>query len=164
MKTAPNSAIEKLKNFIRQPYAWPGGYPLFGIFGDGEACCKACAKSEFKRILADTLQGFGPSFQIVDVDVNWEDQELYCAHCNVKIESAYGGEMNKLEKIENGTIRTINAYFRANDTSHKWPIRNRFNVTERAIRRLRRAQYYTGGLEYFHALDSEISTILNSEV
>ena len=72
--------------------------------------------------------------------------------------------MTKLEKIENGSIRTINAYYRANDTSHQWPICNRFDVTERAIRRLRKLGYYTGGLEYFLALDGEISRIVNSEV
>ena len=72
--------------------------------------------------------------------------------------------MTKLEKIENGSIRTINAYYRANDTSHQWPICNRFDVTERAIRRLRKLGYYIGGLEYFLALDGEISRIVNSEV
>jgi len=71
---------------------------------------------------------------------------------------------NKLEQIENGSIRTINAYFRANDESHKWPICNKFDATERAIRRLRKHGYYTGGLEYFMALDHEISRIVNSEV
>ena len=71
---------------------------------------------------------------------------------------------NKLEAIQNGTIRQINSYFRANVTSHAWPICNTFNATERAIRRLRKMQYYTGGLEYFMALDSEVSTIVNSEV
>ncbi len=72
--------------------------------------------------------------------------------------------MNKLEQIENGSTRTINAYFRANDESHKWPICNKFNVTERAIRRLRKLQMYNGGLEYFMALESEISGIVNSVV
>jgi len=71
---------------------------------------------------------------------------------------------SKLEKIENGTTRTINAYFRANDESHKWPICNRFDVTERAIRRLSKTGIYNGGLEYFLALDSEISRIVNSAV
>ena len=70
----------------------------------------------------------------------------------------------KLEQIEDGTTRQINAYFRANDESHKWPICNKFDVTERAIRRLRKTQLYNGGLEYFMALDAEISTIVNCEV
>ena len=73
--------------------------------------------------------------------------------------------MTKLERIENGSLRIINAYFRANDDSHKWPICNRFDVTERAIRRLRKTGLYSnGGLEYFLALESEIGRIVNNEV
>ena len=74
-------------------------------------------------------------------------------------------QTNKLSEIENGTKRQINAYFRANDCSHQWPICNRFDVTERAIRRLRRDSQgcvADGGLEYFAALDAEISSIVNS--
>lgn len=73
--------------------------------------------------------------------------------------------MDKLEQIENGTTREINAYFRANDTSHQWPICNKFNVTERAIRRIRRI-YGTnnGGYEYFHMLGTEISNIVNNQI
>ena len=73
--------------------------------------------------------------------------------------------MTKLEQIENGSKRVINAYFRANDESHKWPICNKFDATERAIRRLRRSgMYQHGGLEYFFALDAEISRIVNEAV
>jgi hypothetical protein len=70
-----------------------------------------------------------------------------------------------LNPIANGTKRQINAYWRAYDTSHKWPINGRFNVTERAIRRLHRTGVYThGGLEYFLALEHTISHIVNSAV
>lgn len=62
------------------------------------------------------------------------------------------------------TARQINAYFRANDESHLWPICNKFDATERAIKRLRKKGLYNGGLEYFLALESEISSIVNSEV
>jgi hypothetical protein len=72
--------------------------------------------------------------------------------------------MTKLEQIENGSIRQINTYFRANDESHKWPICNKFDVTERAIRRLRKTGMYCGGYEYFLALDAEIWLIVNQEV
>lgn len=74
-------------------------------------------------------------------------------------------KQDKLSEIENGTKRQINAYFRANDCSHQWPICNKFNVTERAIRRLRRDSQgclANGGLEYFYALDAEISSIVNA--
>ena len=71
---------------------------------------------------------------------------------------------SKLEQIENGTVRVINSYFRANNESNKWPICNRFDAVERAIRRLRKTGMYYGGIEYFLALDNEISTIVNGAV
>lgn len=63
-------------------------------------------------------------------------------------------------------IREINALFRKNDESHLWPILNRFNATERAIRRIRkitRNNGTTGGYEYALMLDEEISKIVNDE-
>ena len=71
-------------------YAWPGCYPMFLIFGDGEACCFKCAKSEYKSISRDMHDGYGGSFQIVGCEINYEDNDLYCAHCNDQIPSAYG--------------------------------------------------------------------------
>lgn len=66
------------------------------------------------------------------------------------------------------TVRQINRLFRQHDDSHKWPICGRFNVTERAIRRLRRlcAQglVLSEGDEYAAALDNEISAFVNAEV
>ena len=63
-------------------------------------------------------------------------------------------------------IARINALFRAQDESHLWPVAGRFNATERAIRRLQRAQRdgacIAPGLEYALALDAEISRIVNS--
>lgn len=67
-------------------------------------------------------------------------------------------------EIENGSIRTINAHFRSKDESHLWPVCGRFDVTERAIRRLRRAGCTSGGFEYFTQLEMEISIIVNSMV
>ena len=90
MKTKPDSMIEKVKAFIRMPYAWPGGYPLFAWFNDGDVCCKECAKSEFRQIIADTKADDNCGWNIKGVDVNWEQPDLYCAHCDQPIESAYG--------------------------------------------------------------------------
>jgi hypothetical protein len=70
--------------------------------------------------------------------------------------------MKTNDEIKHGTIREINKYFRSIDESHLFPVSGNFNVTERAIRRLRRTQQYTGGLEYYLALDSEISLIVNT--
>jgi len=65
-------------------------------------------------------------------------------------------------------IRAINKVYRAQDDSHLWPINNRFNATERAIRQARKWQADSGqalyGLEYCYLLENLISTIVNSEV
>ena len=62
-------------------------------------------------------------------------------------------------------IRRINKEFRLKDDSHLYPIRGRFNATERAIRRIR--EYQRQGLvidsaySYESALENEISNIVN---
>ena len=67
-----------------------------------------------------------------------------------------------LEGLAN--IRAINKAFRMQDESHLYPIFNKFNATERAIRKARKfAQQYGAlyGLEYCLLLDSFISEIVN---
>lgn len=59
-------------------------------------------------------------------------------------------------------IARINREYRRDDESHLWPICNKFDVTERAIRRVRRQGYALYGLEYAYAIDHEISNIVNS--
>ena len=64
--------------------------------------------------------------------------------------------------INEMSIREINRHFRNEDDSEKWPICGKFNVTERAIRKVRK-QGLNGGLEYYLALEAEISDIVNDE-
>jgi len=72
------------------PYAWPGGYPLFFIFSDSEALCFKCARSEYRQISDSIRNHSRDGWQVMYCDVNYEDSSLYCAHCNERIESAYG--------------------------------------------------------------------------
>lgn len=61
-------------------------------------------------------------------------------------------------------IRQINRLFRDHDESHKWPICGEFNVTERAIRRVRKYAKDNGAVsssDYAYMLDQEISDIVN---
>ena len=71
--------------------------------------------------------------------------------------------MNEQQAMGANT-RQINAYYRSVDESHLWPVCNRFDATERAIKRLQKTGLYNGGLEYFMALDSEIGQIVNSQI
>lgn len=61
-------------------------------------------------------------------------------------------------------VRQINKLFRKHDESYLWPICGNFNVTERAIRRIRKFTSQNGsvsGFEYAVMLDEEISNIVN---
>ena len=74
-------------------------------------------------------------------------------------------EQLSFEQINEMSIRQINAYFRENDDSHLFPIRGRFNATERAIRRIQKKKRdglcVNPGYEYFLTLENEISKIVN---
>ena len=90
MKTKPNSAIEKVKSFVRFPYAWPGGYPLFAITSDCGCLCKNCVSDKYKIIAHSTIHELNDGWQVLAVDVNWEDPNIVCDNCGNSIESAYG--------------------------------------------------------------------------
>lgn len=62
----------------------------------------------------------------------------------------------------------INKIFREADESHLYPIKGKFNATDRAIRRAqkfsRQSSIDMAGLEYSLFLKEEISRIVNNEV
>ena len=72
------------------------------------------------------------------------------------------------DEIQAMSKRAINKHFRTTDDSKLWPICGKFNATERTIRRVRRFQVQTGtlteGLEYWLALESELSNIVNGAI
>ena len=82
--------IWAVKDYIHQPYAWPGGYPKVLITADGGCLCVECARKEFRQICAESFQNTNCGFRVAGVDVNWENTELYCDHCGKRMESAYG--------------------------------------------------------------------------
>lgn len=82
--------INKVKNAIRHPYAWPGGYPQYLVTTDGAALCCACGRKEWRNIIMAMRQNLRDGWQVDGVDINWENTDLYCDHCSKPIESAYG--------------------------------------------------------------------------
>ena len=48
--------------------------------------CHQCANRELER----TLDPDDDQFHVVDEFINYEDSDLYCDHCNRRIEPAYG--------------------------------------------------------------------------
>jgi len=84
--TTQSRSLRFADQLSSNPYAWPGGYPLFGVFHDGGACCPSCAKTERESIATTTgRDGWG----LVAIEANWEDPELFCDCCSKRIESAY---------------------------------------------------------------------------
>ena len=72
-----------------EPYTSLGGYPKYAVTDDCGSICSKCATEEFDRLdEAEPNDGF----YISRLTVNWEDNDLYCDHCNDTIESAYGDD------------------------------------------------------------------------
>jgi hypothetical protein len=82
--------LEQVKNAIRNPYAWPGGYPVYVIMSDGEMLCPKCARAEYKQIVRDTKTTDRGCWTAAGADVYWEGADQHCAHCNEPLPSAYG--------------------------------------------------------------------------
>jgi hypothetical protein len=75
------SIMREVKQAIRQPYAWPGGYPISIICNDGGILCPACARDNFRGIAHDTVKGWRTGWDIAAVDVLWEGGN-YCNQCS----------------------------------------------------------------------------------
>ena len=47
--------LAKVKQAIRSPYAWPGGYPLYVVLADGEALSVESAEKNWRLICHATI-------------------------------------------------------------------------------------------------------------
>ena len=83
------NSTKQFKEFVRHPYAWPGGYPLRAVMADGECVCKTCAKDNAKLIIRATRDADRSDWDCAGVEVNWENADITCAHCGEPIEAAY---------------------------------------------------------------------------
>ncbi len=81
--------MHQVKNLIRQPYAFTGGYQKVLVTSDGGCLCHKCAKSEFVNICDSTIKDIRDGWQAAGVDVNWENSYLYCDNCNDIIPAEY---------------------------------------------------------------------------
>lgn len=85
--------LQEIKSTLRSgPYAWPGGYPLYFITADGAALSFKAVEANWRSIIHSHLTNSNDGWLLDGVDVNWEDQNLFCDHTNERIESAYGDD------------------------------------------------------------------------
>ncbi len=89
LMTKQGEIIVQVKRATKEPYAWPGGYPLYVVMHDCEALCCDCAKRNLGQIARDTANKLQDSWRAETVAVNWENVDLYCSQCSKQIESAY---------------------------------------------------------------------------
>lgn len=91
-----NDMLDQARNAARNKYAWPGGYPLAVVMADGECLCPDCTRKEWRQIARATLcppdNWPDQQWRTLGAEVNWENNSLYCVHCNNRIQSAYGEE------------------------------------------------------------------------
>lgn len=76
-------------------YAWPGGYPIIYVMGDGEVLCPACANGENGSEAyepKDANPNHDRQWTIAEQVIHYEGEPETCAHCNATIPSAYGAE------------------------------------------------------------------------
>ncbi len=67
-----------------------GGYPLYFVASDGEALSFEAARENFRQIVDSIANRHNDGWRIVGLDVNYEDEDLVCAHTGKPIPSAYG--------------------------------------------------------------------------
>lgn len=87
-------SLSVIKSELRAgKYAWPGGYPKFFVCADGETLSYEAAYENRKEIFRTHLQApkgyHDAQWTLVGCDINWEDNEMVCAHTGKRIESAY---------------------------------------------------------------------------
>jgi hypothetical protein len=80
--------IDQIKSAIRNKFAWPGGYALFGICSDGEMLCSNCMRENFRQILWSVKNNSRDGWR-VDCITSSGEVELdgdRCAHCGRELE------------------------------------------------------------------------------
>jgi len=69
-----------------------GGYPLYFVMKDGEAMSFRAAEQEKERIREafEDQTSFDRDWIPEGVEINYEDESLFCCHTGLKIDCAYG--------------------------------------------------------------------------
>lgn len=83
-------SINSVKNIIREPYAWPGGYNKVLVMTDGESLCADCVKDNYRIILRATRDHDRSGWGAVGAEIHWEGPAIHCANCNKEMPSEYG--------------------------------------------------------------------------
>jgi len=78
-------SLETIKRLAGDKFAWPGGYPMYGVMRDGGPICCDCIIKEWPRIEEATKDNGRTGWEIEGIDINHEDGECFCCNCDKKI-------------------------------------------------------------------------------
>lgn len=85
-------------------YTDVGGYPLFFVTANGDALSFASVRANLRDVLGAIVHPsrFEDEWRVIAMSVNYEDGDLYCAHSEQRIPSAYaepddGPDLRKAE-------------------------------------------------------------------
>ncbi len=77
------------KFVARERHAWPGGYALGLVMGDGEMLCPECVRENWREVVQAHLwadDGGDPCWVPLGITHTGEtDDDLFCAHCERRI-------------------------------------------------------------------------------
>ena len=78
----------QVKEFIRAPFTWPGGYPLYAITSDGGCLCAQCCRAEWRNVCDSVRNSYSDGWQVVAIEANYES-DIQCDNCDADIPAAY---------------------------------------------------------------------------
>lgn len=85
----------RLRAAIRQKFAWPGGYEIYGITSDGGVLCCDCMRREYRLIAQSRRHNYNDGWQVQAIALDCEtDSFTACDHCYRVIVEGYEDENN----------------------------------------------------------------------
>lgn len=84
--------LAELKATMRNgQYAWPGGYQMYLIMGDGEPAAFDAVRKEWREIVGAFFRDDKrDQWRVVGCEIYWEGAPIECSISGTMIESAYG--------------------------------------------------------------------------
>ena len=78
----------KVKDLIREPYAWPGGYERIAITDDGGILCHKCTRDNYHLILGSYPRD---GWHVSDIDLieYYDEEPVYCDNCGKYLNEEY---------------------------------------------------------------------------
>lgn len=82
--------IKEVKAVLRAgAYTHIGLYTLYFIAADGQPLSFQAVRDNFKEVLSAMKKTGDREWSIIGMDVNYEDNDLFCSHTNKQIKPSY---------------------------------------------------------------------------